>query len=263
MKKNLLLFFAIISFFYSENLFSAEPIPPELQNVGIEEKLGTLVHKELKFKDEQGQEVSLDKYFQNGRPVIVTLVYFECPNLCGLLLNGFIESLNSFDWSVGDKFDVVTVSIDPNEGADLAKAKKESVLKAYTRPGAIQNWHFLTGTEDQIKQLASDVGFNYRYDEDQKQYAHAAGIFVLTPSGKLSRTLYGIQFPSRDLKLALLEASEGKIGTLGDRLLMFCYHYDPKGKKYAIMATQIMKLAGALTVLLLSLYFLFSFRKKN
>jgi protein SCO1/2 len=241
-----LLFFVILGWIPTPAK-AAEPLPYELEGVGVEEHLGRQIPLNLEFKDETGQVVSLKKYF-DGKPVLLTLVYYECPNLCNFLLNGLVESLKQMPWTVGDQFNIISLSIDPNEGPELAEKKKKAYLNSYGRPQAASGWHFLTGSEAPIKELADTVGFKYKYDADQKQFAHTAVVFVITPDGKLSRYLPGIQFFPRDVKLSLLEATEGKIGNVVDRFLMFCYHYDPKGKKYALMATNLMKLGGGITV---------------
>ena len=233
-----------------ESAFGKTGIPDELKDVGIVDRLGNSIDLNAKFRDEKGQSVQLKDFFHKGKPVILTLVYYECPNLCNFLLNGFVTSLKPLDWIPGQQFDVVTVSINPNETAALAAQKKESYLKAYGRPEASAGWHFLTGDEAQIKKLADEVGFGFRYDPAEKQYAHSAGLFALTPEGKLSRILYGIQFEQKDLRLALLEASNGKIGTVVERLLLFCYRYDPHTRKYSVYLTKLMQVAcGGMLVL--------------
>ena len=229
--------------------FAAETVPVELKGVGIVEHFGATLPLDLTFKNEEGEEVALRNFFDGKKPVLLTLVYYRCPNLCGMLLNGLTEALKELTWNVGEKFSVVTVSFDSTEGVELARAKRESYLRAYGREMTSDNWHFLTGNEESIQGLAQSVGFGFRYDEDQKEFAHAQAIYVLTPNGKISRYLYGIQFSPKDLKLALLEASEGKIGTFKDRFLMFCYHYDPKGRRYSLYATNLMKVAGGITVI--------------
>jgi protein SCO1 len=242
----------------------AEDVPPELQGVGISEHLGSAVTiNSLKFKDEKGEDVALQKYFAKGKPVLLTLVYYECPSLCNYLLNGLVESLKRLDWSAGDQFEMVTVSINPREDHQLASHKKASYIKSYGRPSAEQGWHFLTGSEDQIKSLASQVGFGYRYDSKEKQYAHSAAIFILTPEGKVSRYLYGIDYRERDMRLALLEASNGKIGTIVDRFLMFCYRYDPQTRKYSVYLTKIVQTGGAGTVLIFGGYLAVFWRRQR
>ncbi len=265
LRYKIVLVFLFFSIFIvkSANLNAAEPLPVELEGIGVDEKLGNQIDLQTTFRDETGKEVKLQDYFDGKHPVILTLVYYGCPNLCGFLLNGFVDSLKTLAWSPGKEFNIVTVSIDPSEKSDLAAQKKESILGAYKRDAA-NSWHFLTGDEPSIQKLASQVGFKYRYDKDEKQYAHSAVIFLISPEGKVTRYLYGIQFPERDLKLGLMEASKGKIGTVVDKFLMFCYHYDPKGKKYAIMAMNVMKLGAIVTVLLIGIVVLFQLRlKKN
>jgi len=229
-------------------VFAVESIPPELADVGIDERLGSPISLDSEFKDEHGENVALRKFFDGKHPVILTLVYYECPNLCNFLLNGFTASLKSLAWTPGEPFKIVTLSIDPRETPELATKKKQAYLELYGRSLGPEGWNFLTGSEEKIRKLAREVGFKYKYDEEQKQYAHTAALFVLTPDGKLSRVLYGIEFNPRDLRLALVEAGQGKIGTWVDQFLLFCYHYDPQGKKYALMALNLMKLAGAATV---------------
>ncbi|MFO1519106.1 MAG: SCO family protein [bacterium] len=240
------LFFSVLCHF-KEGL-AAETLPVELEGVGVEEHLGNEISQDLSFKDEQGQTVKLKDFFDGKRPVLLTLVYYECPNLCNFLLNGLNEGLQKMNWTVGNQFQIVTVSINPEETPELALKKKAAYLKEYGRPEGEKGWHFLTGQESEIKKLASEVGFKYKYDADQKQYAHGAVVFVLTPDAKISRYLYGIAFQPRDVKLGLLEATSGKIGNIAEKFLMFCYHYDPKGKKYALYAVNLMKGAAAVTI---------------
>ncbi|MBI3017751.1 MAG: SCO family protein [Deltaproteobacteria bacterium] len=223
-------------------LHAAESIPVELKDVGIEEHLGQSISLDLSFTNEEGQLIPLRNYFDGKRPVILTLGYYTCPNICHYLLDGFSQSVQKLSWSVGNQFEVVSVSIHPGETPQVALAKKQKMK-------APDSWHFLVAKEDQVQKLAQEVGFHYKYDTDQKEYAHSAAIFILTPDGKISRYLYGIQFRSLDLRLSLLEASQGKIGNVVDKLLLFCYHYDPKGRKYSILATKLMAGAGGLTVL--------------
>ena len=242
---------------------AAEKTPIELTGVGIEEHLGSSISLDLPFINEKGEEITLKHFFEKKRPVILTLVYYNCPNLCHYLLDGFTESLRNLSWTVGREFEVVTLSIDPTETASVSSKKKVFRVKKYERKEAEEGWHFLTGKEENIRKLAHDVGFKYQYDIDQKEYAHGAAIFILTPEGKISRTLYGIQFSPLDLKLALLEASQGKIGNIVDKVLLFCYHYDPKGRKYAIFAVNLMKIAGIVTVIMIGISFFVLMRRKR
>lgn len=229
---------------------AATEVPYELRGVGIDEHLGATVSiDDLKFRNEVGQEVRLSNYFHHDRPVVLALVYYECPNLCTMLLTGLTESLKRLDWTPGERFDIVTVSINPKETPELAAQKKAAYVGSYGRKESGKGWHFLTGDESQIKKLAAQVGFGYRYDEREKQYAHASAITVLTPEGKISRYLHGIDFRLKDLKLALLEASNGKIGTVVDRFVLFCYHYDPQTRRYSMVLTRVMQAGSAGTVL--------------
>jgi protein SCO1/2 len=229
-----------------------EPLPTELEGVGITEHLDARVPLDTTFDDETGKQVTLGSYFVKDRPVILTLNYFTCPMLCTLILNGMTDAMKEIPWTPGRQFEIVTVSFDPTETPTLARLKKKSYLEAYGRPDAAAGWHFLTGEEESIRALTDAVGFKYRWDDTEKQFAHAAAIFILTPDGHISRYLYGVQFEPKDLRLALLEASSGKIGSPMDQVLMYCYHYDASSGRYSIAAQQIMKIGGILTVLVLA-----------
>jgi protein SCO1 len=240
----------------------AEPgLPPELEGVGIVEHIGRRVDTSLSFTNEDGYQVELSSFFHQGRPVLLNLVYYTCPMLCNLLLNGQTSTLREIPWTPGEQFEIVTISIDPTETPKLAGQKKRTYLSNYgrTAPG----WHFLVDRDGNVKKLAEQVGFHYRYDERQQQYAHAAAIMILTPEGKLSRYLYGAQFKSRDLRLALTEASAGKTGGAVDRLLLFCFHYDPQARSYVLFATNFMRAGGVAVVLVLGGVLLNLFRKER
>ena len=230
-------------------LRAEEQLPTELQNIGINPTLGITIPLNLTFTDEAGKPVQLASFFKKDKPVILTLVYYECPMLCTLVLNGLTEGLKGLPWTAGDQFEIVTVSFNPKETPALASAKKATYMEELGRPKAATGWHFLVGSDDQIKPLAAAVGFKYAWDPTQKQYAHATGIFVLSPTGKLTRTLFGIDYSSRDLRLALTEAAEGKVGTIVDKIMLFCYHYDPQKKGYSVAAWRVMQLAGSVTAL--------------
>ncbi len=236
--------------------------PDLLKQVGIDQKLNQSVPLNLTFRDEHGQTVQLGQYF-GQKPVILTLVYYNCPMLCTQILNGVESGLKELPLDIGKQFNVVTVSIDPSEGHVLAEVKQEMYTGMYGRLGAAQGWHFLTGDEPQIKQLADAVGFRYAYDPETKQFAHASAIMILTPEGKISRYLYGIQFPSRDLRLGLDEASEGKIGSPVDAILLFCYHYDPHTGKYGLLISHVIQAGGAVTLLVLGALVLVLFRGEH
>lgn len=239
-------------------------VPVALQEAGIIERLGENVDIHgLQFRDEVGNLVPLSNYFSSNKPVVVVMAYYMCPGICGYLLNGTANSLRTLNWTIGKEFEVLTVSINPKEGPELAAAKKETYLDKYGRLGAEKGWHFLTGAEDQIQKLAGQLGFGYKYDETTKEYAHAAGIFVLTPTGKISRILYGIDHKNRDLKLALLEASNGQVGTIFERFLMYCYRYDSAAKGYSFLALRLLQVVSALMVLIMGIYLFFVFRSER
>ena len=236
--------------------------PDLLKDVGIDQKLDQSIPLDIAFRDEHGNPVQLGQYF-GEKPVILSLVYYNCPMLCTQVLNGLESSLKLIPMDIGKQFNVVTVSVDPTERPVLAEAKQALYSGLYGRPGAAEGWHFLTGDEQQIKRLANAVGFRYAYDPASKQFAHASAIMVLTPKGKISRYFYGIQYPSRDLRLGLVEASEGKIGTPVDQVLLFCYHYDASTGKYGLLISRLIQAAAAATVLAIAGLVLVLYRKEN
>ena len=225
-------------------------LPPVLKKVGIDQRLNEQIPLDAVFKDEHGQDVRLGQFFK-GKPVVLALVYYSCPMLCNQVMNGMLGSFRQVSFNIGEQFEVITVSFDPKETPELATAKKSTYIKAYNRPGAEASWHFLTGDEANIKRLTEAVGFHYLWDEQTKQFAHASGIMVLTPEGKLARYFYGIDYPSRDLRLGLVEASQNKIGSPDDVLMLYCYHYDPVTGKYGAIVMNIVRLAGGVTLVLI------------
>jgi protein SCO1/2 len=229
-----------------------EQVPEALEEVGITEHLDAKLPMDLEFRDEDGLSVTLGSFFDGERPVILTLNYYRCPMLCGLMLNGLVDGLDQMEWTPGQEFEIVTVSINPLETPALAKEKKQNYIKRYGRPSAMSGWHFLTGNEPEIDRLAETVGFRFVYDPVGKQYAHAAAIFVCTPDGRVARYLYGIEYPPKRLKLGLLEASEGKIGSTLDQLILYCYHYDPTNRRYSPVAMNIMRVGGGATASILA-----------
>jgi protein SCO1/2 len=233
--------------------------PPLLKGVGIDQRLNEQVPLNLLFQDEDGRPVKLGDYF-GKKPVILSLVYFSCPMLCTTAENGLLESLKDLKFDVGKEFEVLTVSFDPEDKPPEANAKKSLYVGLYTRKGADQGWHFLTGNESSIRQLTDAVGFHYNYDPKTRQFAHATGIVVLTPEGKISRYFYGIRYPSGDLRLALVESSHNKIGSPVDAVLLFCCQYDPAVGKYGLIISRVLQLAGAITVLSLGTFMLVLFR---
>lgn len=230
--------------------------PSALEAVTVEERLGETLPLDLDLVDDQGRAVKLGDYFGKGRPVILNLGYYGCPMLCGLVLNGLTKGLKNMPFQPGREYDVVSVTIDPKEDTALAKDKRESVLDELGPVKGGQGWYFHTAAEADIKKLAEATGFGYRWDEATKQWAHAAVIILISPEGKISRYLYGIEFPPGDLRLGLLEASEGKVGSTVDRILLFCFHYDSEAKGYVLFARNMMKLGGALTLVTLGTFLL-------
>lgn len=238
-------------------------MPHELDGIGIDEKPGAELPRDLTFTDQDGKRVKLGEYFDGKRPVVLVMAYYECPMLCTMVLNGLEAGLKQLAWKVGDNFRVVTVSIDSRDTVERAHAKRENQITSYGRAVGPREWDFLVSDAATSKQLADAVGFHYRWDPVQNQFAHAAGAFIITPNGKLSRTLFGITFPEKSLRLALLEASQGKLGNAWDRVLLFCYHYDPDARGYVLGARRVMKAGGVLTVLGLGLLFALMARRKS
>jgi protein SCO1/2 len=229
---------------------SSELVPDVLEKVGIDQKLDAQIPLDAAFRDEAGRLVKLSEYF-GRRPVILTLVYYECPMLCTQVLNGAVSALKVLNFTAGEEFDIVTVSFNPKETPAMAAAKKETYLAKYGRPQAAKGWHFLTGAQPAIDALASAVGFRYTVDQATGQYVHASAIMVLTPQGRVSKYFYGIEYPPKDIRLGLIEASGGRIGTPVDQVLLYCYHYDPHSGKYSMIVMNVLRLAGAATVLLI------------
>lgn len=221
----------------------------ELAGVDIVEHLGGALPTDAAFRDQDGKAVRLGDYFDGKRPTLLVFAYHTCPMLCSLVLDATVRTLNEVNWTVGREFDVVSISIDPKDTPETATRKRAQVVGTYVRArGDTVGWHFLVGDEANIRKVTEGVGFEYRYDERQKQYAHPAAIYLLTPEAHVARYLYGISFDPKDVRLGLLEASEGRSVTTTDRLLMFCYHYDPQGKHYSIVAMNVMRLGGVVTL---------------
>lgn len=218
-----------------------------LENVGIDQRLGEQLPLDLVFRDETGSPVRLGDYF-GKKPVVLTLVYYNCPMLCNQVLNGLTSALDVVSFDIGKEFEVVTVSFDPRESSQLAESKKETYIQWYKRAGAAEGWHFLTGDRASIEKLTDAVGFHYKFDQSTDQFIHASGIMIATPQGKLARYFYGIEYAAKDLRLGLIEASGNKIGNPADRLLLYCYHYDPAAGKYGAVVMNILRLAGIATL---------------
>lgn len=227
--------------------------PAILDGVGIEEHLGRQIDLNLTFTAENGYPVALKEFFHSGKPVILDLIYYSCPNLCTLILNGQTAAMREIlPWTPGKEYEVVTISIDPNESFDLARKKKAIYLSSFDHPAP--GWHFLCDRDGNAKKLAEMIGFKYRWDERTQQFAHAGAIMVLTPEGKMARYLYGASFHPRDLRFSLAEASENRTTMAVQKILLFCYHYDPKAGGYVLFATNLMRAGGILTVLLIGLF---------
>ena len=226
------------------------PPPQILNNVSIEQRLDAQVPLDLPFRDENGGAGKLGDFF-GKKPVVLALVYYDCPMLCTEVLNGMVSAFSVLKFDIGRQFDVVTVSFDPREKPDLAKAKKAVYLRRYGRQGTDQGWHFLTGEQPTISALTKAVGFHYQWDQQTQQFAHAAAIMVLTPQGKLAQYYYGVEYSPKDLRLGLVEASQERIGTVVDQILLYCFHYDPRTGKYGAVITRVLQVAGAITVLVL------------
>jgi protein SCO1 len=248
----------------AQDLFVQNPggKPEVLKNVGLDQKLSAQVPLDLTFKDEHGATVSLGQLLQ-GKPAILTMVYYKCPMLCTEVLNATLTTLKSVPLEIGKDFSVITVSIDPSEKPVLAEAKQIMYTGLYGRKGAVQGWHFLTGNEEQIQKLAAAVGFRFVYDKESSQFAHASGIMVMTPEGKLSRYFYGLAYNPRDVRLALVEAGEGKIGSTVDEIMLFCFHYDPVTGKYAVTIMHVVRAAGALSALGIALGIIIFLRREK
>jgi protein SCO1/2 len=227
--------------------------PARLENVGIEQHLNAQVPPDLTFLDDAGKTVKLGDYFGH-KPLILNLVYYNCTMLCGEALAGLASAMRLVKFNVGNEFDVITVSFDPRETPEMAAAKKKDYVGRYGRANAATGWHFLTGQADSINALTKVVGFQYQYDPKSNQYAHATAIMVLTPQGRISRYFYGVDFPPKDLRMGLVEASQGKIGNAVDAVLLYCYHYDPETGKYGAMVANILRLAAAATILILGIF---------
>ena len=239
---------------------ASRPIP--LRDVEFDQKLNSQIPLDLSFTDERGITVQLRHYLR-GKPIILNFVYYKCRDLCPLLLDGMVRTLRAVSFDIGDEFDVITVSFDPHDTAALAAAQKKDFVGRYGRPGAEHGWHFLTGEESAIRRLAGAVGFHYSFDAKTGEFAHATGIVLLTPAGKTSRYFYGIEFSPRDLRLGLVEAAEGKIGTPIDQLLLFCYHYDPITGRYGPFVTNLVRIAGLVTVIGLAAFILWMLRRER
>jgi protein SCO1/2 len=244
---------------------SAQPAgarPPVLQDVGIDQLLNNQVPLDLEFRDENGRTVKLAEYFKD-KPVILSLVYYNCPRLCTQVLNGLLGAMKTLPMTPGNEFVNLTVSFDPREQPELAAAKKTEYLSRYNRPGSEAGWHFLTGDEAAIQALTKAVGFRYVWDPVTKQYAHASGVMILTPQGKLSRYFYGIEYAPRDLRFGVIDASAGKVGSLADQIILYCYMYDPDRGTYGLVVMRLLRIFAVMTLAILLALFIYLRRKEK
>lgn len=238
--------------------------PPQLPGkVAIDQKLNAQLPMDLMLRDESGRVVRLGQYFNHGRPVLLNFMYYRCPMLCPMVMDGIANGLTELRFDIGREFDVITVSVDPRDTPEQATAKKETYVKRYGRFGAANGWHFLTGPESAIKKLTNTVGFQYAYDIKMDQFAHGAVLLAVTPQGRVSRYLYGFEYKARDLRLALVEASAGKIGNASDAILLLCYHYDPATGKYSRSAMNFVRAGGVATILSLAGFIFIMIRKEH
>lgn len=233
--------------------------PPGLKHVGIEQNLNEQIPSNLTFRDETGKTVQLSDYF-GKRPMILNLVYYQCPMLCSEVLSGLTSAMRILKFDVGKDYDVLTISFDPKETPEMAAAKKAEYLKRYGRAGAAEGWHFLTGPQSSIDALTKAAGYQYEYDVNTGQYAHATAIMVLTPEGKIAQYYYGVEFAPKDLRLGLVQASQGKIGTVVDEVLLYCYHYNPDTGKYGAVISRVLKLAAGATIFFLGTFLVVMFK---
>lgn len=224
--------------------------------VGIDPKLGETVPRDITLRDEKGEAVRIGEYF-GDKPIVFSLVYYECPMLCGQVMDGLVRSLRALKYDIGDDFTVLTVSFDPREGPELAREAKETAVGKYSRDGADEGWHFLTGNKQEVRRLADAVGFQYKWDEPTNQYVHGAGVMVLDPQGKITHYFNGIEYPARNIELALIASSDGKVGTFADKAVLLCYHYDPSRAGYSLAVWNIVRILCVLTLVVFIAAFVF------
>jgi protein SCO1/2 len=228
---------------------------------GLEQKLNAQVPLDAVFRDEHGTAVKLGQFFREDEPVILAFAYYECPNLCTLVLNSLLQTAQELRLDAGKDYEIVVVSFDPRERPALAAAKKQTYLERYGRPGASDGWHFLTGDRDAIARLTAGVGYHFAYDETTRQFAHPSAIMVLTPTGKIARCFPGIEYPPRDVRLALISATQERVGSIADRVFLLCFHYNPANGKYGLIITRVMQVAGIGSALALACYIVFNLRR--
>ncbi len=241
---------------------SSSSMPTALREIGFDQNIDQKLPLDATFRDESGQTVTLGSYY-GKRPVLLAFIYYECPMLCTQVLNAMTATISTMSLTAGKDFELVLVGIDPRETPAQAAAKKTEYLRRYKREGAEAGWHFLTGDDPEIKRVANAAGFRYAWDEQTQQYAHPTGIIVTTNDGRLARYLFGIEYGPRDLNLSLVEASEGKVGSFADQLLLYCYHYDPMTGRYGLYVMRTLRVAGVATVLLIGTFIVVMVRREK
>jgi len=254
----------IVALSFSKTQGQDTILPAALDGLGVTEKLGTRIPLDIDLVDEFKTPVSLQSYFDEGKPVLLNLVYFDCPTLCSVILDGLTKGLGDMSLKPGEEYKILTVSFAPNETSEQAMERRRMYLDQLKHVEDLdENWHFLVGDEEDLVQLASSVGFEYRWDEVTEQYAHPAVLVFLGDEGKITRYMYGARFKPRDLRTAFVEASQGKIGTVVDRVILYCYRYDSASGEYVLFASNLMKLAGLLTVIILGIFLLTFWRRES
>ena len=260
-----LIFIFIFTFLYPHPIFifgkskSSNKLPSELEDVSVKDPLGKNIDLSLPFTDEKGKQVTLKKYFNSHQPVLFSIVYYECPHLCTYHIKALLGGVKSLKWAVGKDFKILFLSMNHNEKPALALGKKKSILKDYARLSGAKGWTLLTGDEKNIRKLAESLNFKFKWIEEDAMFSHPSLTYVMTPEGQVSQVLSGLDSSSKNIKLALLEASKGRIGTFLDQIILFCYRFDPKNNRYTLYAYNIMRLAGLVTVLSLMSFFIVSF----
>lgn len=260
-----LLLFVILSLVGGHATAQLNTLPPELQGIGVTERLGDMLDLNLMLTNESGEQVALGSYFEAGKPVILVPVYYGCPMLCGLILNGVHDAIKELQWKIGTDYTVVTFSFDPKETSTLASAKKNRYIKENAGEDDLQTgWHFLTADSLTIQSLTSSVGFSFKWSDQSQEYLHTANIVFVSPKGRITRYLYGAQFDNLDMRNSLYDAADGKLGSVIDKVIMFCYTFDPDSRSYVASAINIMKLGGVITLLLIgALLGILWYRERN
>lgn len=266
MKKTLKILFLIsVSMMFIQTSFAQlnRGLPANVEGVGVEEKLGSKIPWDLHFVNSEGDTVTIKELMSDGKPILLNPLYYECPSLCGLVIESVFKVVNQLRWNPGEDYTIISYSIDPTETPEQAAAEKSEVLANFNRPGAEDGWHFLTGSEEAIKELSSAIGFNYKYDEETGEYLHLASIMLISPDAVITRYLYGINFLEFDLRNALYEAADGRIGSTIERAVLYCFTYDAESQSYVPVAINIMKLGGLATMLILGIFLMILWRRER